>query len=165
MSWEQRKNVLRIFNTFKRLKDKIYIQDKEALESLNNSVLNASKQHSNNNLLFAKLLALSIRQNLHYYGSVKMAIKGISSELVKPINFQLEMLTMELNQRELNHYFNSIGIVDWKNSKELESNNIITNEKQKEIIEKLTKNWSFENVETSFYSSANDILKEINNYK
>ena len=33
------------------------------------------------------------------------------------------------------------------------------------MIKKLETNWSFENVNKSFYNTANDLLKDLTNYK
>lgn len=168
MGWIEKKSIQRIFNTFKRLKTGIYTEDIEALKQLNESNENASKTFVHGNLVFAKLYAISLRQNLNYYGSVKMAIKGINDELSKGINFQIEMLTKEINQKDLNDYFVSIGVNMDKvflnvSEQGIYENNILK-ENQKEIVEKLKNNWSFKNVEQSFYKSANDVLKDINNY-
>lgn len=168
MGWIEKKSITRIFNTFKRLKTGIYTEDIEALKQLNESNENASKSFVHGNLVFAKLYALALRQNLNYYGSVKMAIKGINEELSKDINFQLGMLTKEINQKEINEYFKSLGfdmdkvfISDSVNG--ILENNILK-ENEKEIVAKLKNNWSLENVSQSFYKSANDVLKDVNNY-
>lgn len=169
MGWIEKKSIARIFNTFKRLKDKVYSEDIDALKQLNEANENASKSFVHGNLIFAKLYALALRQNLNYYGSIKMAIKGINDELSKDINFQLEMLTKEINQKEINEYFKSLGfdmdkvfISDSVNG--ILENNILK-ENEKEIVAKLKNNWSLENVSQSFYKSANDVLKDVNNYK
>ena len=168
MGWIEKKSITRIFNTFKRLKSGVYSEDIDALKQLNEANENTSKALVHGNLVFAKLYAIALRQNLSYYGDVKMAIKGINEELSKDINFQIEMLTKEINQKDFNDYLISIGFEMDKHFisdsvKGVIENNIL-NENQKEIIEKLKNNWSFKNVEQSFYKSANDVLKDVNNY-
>lgn len=167
MSWEYKKAVSRIFSTFKRLNKQIYEEDVEALKLLNECIENQSKQAVHSNLIYSKILVLYLRQNLNFYGDIKTAIKALSVELGMPINYQIELLKSELNNNEFNKYIKSIGISDClnsesstKNAEELKT----IKDNQAEIIEKLMKSWSYENVEKSFYNSANDILKDINNY-
>lgn len=160
MSWELKRSVTRIFNVFKRNKDRIYKEDIEALKTLDEFINSDSKQVTTGNLLFAKLLALYLRQNLNYYGDIRTAIKALQKELKQPLNYQLQFLTKDLNHNEFINYLKSEG---------LQFENVIIDkspieQKQKEVLTKLKTEWSFEVVEKSFYNSANDILKEVENY-
>jgi len=40
----------------------------------------------------------------------------------------------------------------------------LASKEQKEVTEKILSSWTKEQVEKSFYNSANDLLKEIENY-
>jgi hypothetical protein len=60
-------------------------------------------------------------------------------------------LQQELNQRAVNDY--------------LEQNKTTTPETQNEFTKKLLESWSLENVEKSFYNTANEIIKNIDFYK
>lgn len=160
MGWEEKKALNRIFNTFKRIKNGIYQEDIDALKTLNESNELNSKQNVKDNLIFAKLYCIALRQNLDYYGSIKMAIKGINKQLGLPLNFQIEQLTNDLNHKDFCNYLKESGF-----SLELASNNdemVLNN--QKELYEKLSKSWDLKKVEESFYKSANEVLKDINNY-
>lgn len=160
MGWTEKKAINRIFNTFKRAKDKIYQEDVDALKVLNEFNEEQSKKFVEGNLVFAKLYAIALRQNLNYYGGIKMAIKGINSELSKPLDYHLQLFTKELNDNDFLNYIESIG-----GKMLLESDNThLLSEHQNEIKERLLTNWTKENVEKSFFKSANDVLKEINNY-
>lgn len=168
MNWQYKKAVTRIFNTFRRLNKNIYDEDVEALKSLNELIDASAKNFIHSNLVYAKLLAIHFRQNLHYYGNVKQAIEALSDELKNPLNYQIELLTQEINSVELSSYLESLGIdtnkIVLSNSEKGIKENEIIKENQKNIIEKLNKFWSFNNVENSFYNTANDILKDVNNY-
>lgn len=160
MSWEEKKALNRIYSTFKRLKTGIFKEDVEALKTLNEFNESISKKTVHGNLVFAKLYCICLRQNLNYYGSVKLAIKGINKELRLPLDFQIEQLTKEINHNEFIIYLKESGV-----DMSITSNNEnIIKENKKEFTEKFLNSWSKKQVEESFYKSANDVLKEINNY-
>lgn len=141
MSWELKRNVTKIFNAFKRNKERIYKEDIEALKNLDEFINESSKQLTKDNLLYAKILCVFLRQNIHHYKDVKFAIKELKFQLNIPLDRQIELLTYDLNLIEL--------------------------QKQKTpeaVLDKLKKPWNKEVVEKSFYNSANDLLKEIENY-
>ena len=141
MSWIHKKNVTRIFNAFKRNKERIYKEDIEALKNIDEFINDSSKHFTKDNLLYAKLLCVFLRQNVHHYKDIKFAIKELKFQLNISLDRQIELLTYDLNLIELQ--------------------NQDTPEK---VLEKLDKPWSKEVVEKSFYNSANDLLKEIENY-
>tara|TARA_R110000851_G_scaffold75456_1_gene166314 strand:- start:6101 stop:6529 length:429 start_codon:yes stop_codon:yes gene_type:complete len=141
MSWTSKKHIAKIFNAFKRNKERIYKEDIEALKELDEIVNQSSRQLAKDNLIYAKLLCLFLRQNIHYYKDVKMALKQLQFQLKTPLDTQLEMLTIDLN------------MVDLQNQ-----------ETDEQLLNKLLNSWTREQVEKSFYNSANDLLKEIENY-
>lgn len=160
MSWKEKASITRIFNVFKRNKERIYKEDIEALKTLDEFINSESKQLTTGNLLFAKLLAIHLRQNLNYYGDIKTAIKALQKELKHPLNYQLEFLTKDLNHNEFINYLKSEGL----NFENVIIDKSPIGDKQREVLTKLKTEWSFEIVEKSFYNSANDILKEVENY-
>ena len=141
MSWQNKKHITKIFNAFKRNKERIYKEDIEALKNLDEFINESSKTLTKDNLLYAKLLCVFLRQNIHYYKDVKFAIKELKFQLNIPLDRQIELLTYDLNLIEL---------------QKLDS--------AEQIFEKMYNAWSKEQVEKSFYNSANDLLKEIENY-
>jgi cupin superfamily acireductone dioxygenase involved in methionine salvage len=141
MSWEQKRYVTKIFNAFKRNKERIYKEDIEALKNLDEFINESSKNLTKDNLIYAKLLCVFLRQNVHHYKDVKFAIKELKFQLNIPLDRQIELLTYDLNLIEL---------------QKLES--------AEQVFEKMDNAWSKEQVEKSFYNSANDLLKEIENY-
>lgn len=164
MSWSTDNAVKRIFNSFKRLKNQIFEQDIEALKLLNEELINSQKTYVNDNILFAKLLSHILRNDLKHYGSMKMAIKNIDSILKTPITHHTEFLRTELNHKDFLEYIESLGMntdhLNHNNNNDLE----ILTENQKEVTAKLTKFWNYDKIEQSFYNTANEFLKDINNY-
>jgi len=141
MSWEKKRNVTKIFHAFKRNKDRIYKEDIEALKNIDEFIDEYSKSTAKENLLYAKLLCVYLRQNVHYYKDVKIAIRELKFQFSMSLDRQIELLTYDMNLVEI--------------SKQ---------ETPEAILEKLDNPWSKENVEKSFYNSANDLLKEVENY-
>ena len=162
MSWVTDNAFKRIVNVFKRAKH--YKEDIEALQLLNDEILNSQKNYVNDNILFAKLLSHTLRNELKHQGSMKMAIKSIDSILKVPISHHTEFLRMELNNKDFLDYAESLGIeTDHLNHNENNNNKILT-DNQKEVQEKLLKFWDYEKISKSFYNTANEFLKDINNY-
>jgi hypothetical protein len=141
MSWEQKRYVTKIFNAFKRNKERIYKEDIEALKNLDEFINESSKNLTKDNLIYAKLLCVFLRQNVHHYKDIKFAIKELKFQLNIPLDRQIELLTYDLN------------LISLQNETDA-----------KEVFKKMDNAWSKEQVEKSFYNSANDILKEIENY-
>ena len=169
MSWSEQNAFKRIYNVFKRNKNNIYSEDIEALKLLNTTLENKNKQFVTQNLLYAKLLAIQLNQNLMYYGSIEEAIKKIKSDLSLSLNYNLIYLQKNLNNTELINYFNSLGVntsnPNLLTDEQKHNDKNIISENQKEIIEQLKKNWDFELVEKSFVKTANELLKDINYYE
>lgn len=141
MSWEQKRYVTKIFNAFKRNKERIYKEDIEALKNLDEFINESSKTLTKDNLLYAKLLCVFLRQNIHHYKDVKFAIKELKFQLNIPLDRQIELLTYDLN------------LINLQSSKDAH-----------EVFKKMDNAWTKEQVEKLFYNSANDLLKEIENY-
>lgn len=169
MSWTEQNAFKRIYNVFKRNKNNIYSEDIEALKSLNTALENKNKEFVTQNLLYAKLLAIQLNQNLMYYGSIEEAIKKIKYDLSLSLNYNLIYLQKNLNNTELINYFKSIGVNTSNphllSDEQNKNDKNIISDKQKEIIEQLKKNWDFELVEKSFVKTANELLKDVNYYE
>ncbi len=165
MSWHTDNALKRIVNLFKRSKEKVYKEDIAALQLLSDEILNGQKNYVNDNQLFAKLLCCVLKNNLDNYGSMKIAVKKSKDILSTPIQTHIEFLRMKLNEIDKREYLESLNIDlnNYSDSQDLEINKILK-DNQKEIIEKLSKFWNYEKVEKSFYNSANEFLKDINNY-
>jgi hypothetical protein len=165
MSWIIQNSVNRIFNAFKRNKNNIYKEDIEALKLINEALLECEKTLVNDNILFAKLLSVQLRQNIIYFKDIGLAIKAVQRDLRNTVEFNINLLTLDLNNYELENYFKSIGIEKYNTLEEWEKNKQIISDNQQEISKKVLKSWSVEDVEKSFYKSVNQIIKDIENYK
>lgn len=171
MSWATDNAMNRVFNVFKRFneqKGKLWDNDVEALKTINTALENASKEYVTNNLLYAKLLAITLANELRYRKDIKDAIKGVSSELLKPLDFHLDFLKMHLNEVDLESHLRHLGLLDfdfWDVTQETQNKkNTIIQGIKPEMIDKIKHSWTLENVKKSFHKTANDFLKDIDNY-
>lgn len=162
MSWKDNKAIERIFNTFKRNNKFIYQQDVDALKQLKESIELSEKLYAEDNKLYLKLLIVVLKMNLDYYGNIKIAIKETDKFLKLSVENHIFILHRALNVNENLEFLKSKGI-DFDNLNKDETETLKANEK--EIIEKLMTSWSLENVEKSIYKTANDFLKDVDNYK
>ena len=167
MSWKEDNAIKRIYNAFMRNKPKIYAEDVNALKVVIDAIDESDKKHTVDNILFAKLLSIQIRQNLEFYGSMEVSLKKIDDELKRPLNYQTQILHKTLNSVEFDTYLKSIGLnVNFITTKEDEKkNNEIIFKQQKEISKNFIKDWSLEVVEKSFYKTANELIKNVNYYE
>jgi hypothetical protein len=167
MSWKNQNALKKIVSVLKRSKERnvpIYDNDIEAIKTLNTAIENISKSNVVDNLLFAKLLCYVIDRNLHNNGDIKASIKIAADILKEPLDFHIQMLHKNINDKELDNYFISLGIKEQKLKADEVSNNKVLKENEKEYLEKLKTNWSYDNVVKSFYNTANDFIKETDNY-
>lgn len=160
MSWKSDKSIDRVVKLYKRVPKQVFPEDIEAIKNINETILESEKDLVNDHVLFAKLVCYVLNLNLHHSGSMKGAIASLRTVLEKPISDQLEFLTMNLNQNELNNYFKSIGM----NFNVMEDNSEIIKSNEKEIIEKIKNNWTKQKVTKSFNNTVNEFIKDINNY-
>lgn len=149
MSWSTDNAVKRIFNSFKRLKNQIFTQDIEALKLINDTISESEKIYVNDNLLYAKLLCYILDRNLHCHDDIKIAIKNAADILKEPLEFHLGMLHKNINDKNILKHIENI---DFENTD------------QKELIKKLENSFSYKSIEKSFYNTANDFLRETDNY-
>lgn len=160
MSWKSDKSIERIVKLFKRVPKQVFPEDIQAIKNINETISESEKQLVNDHILFAKLVCYVLNLNLHRSGSMKEAIASLRSVLEKPISDQLEFLTMNLNQNELNNYFKSIGM----NFNVMGDNSEIIKSNEKEMIEKIKNNWTKQKVTKSFNNTVKEFIKDVNNY-
>ncbi len=166
MSFQTQKAINRVFNTFKRLKNSIFQEDVDALKTINEFFEESKKQTVQDNKLFAKLLCLQLCQNVNHYGNLDTALKVLKDEIEQPLEYNLQFLVTYINTAETLDFAKSIGINKvWMNQEEYDKQLETIKEHQKEFIEKLKTVWDFETVEKNFYNTANELLKDVNNYK
>jgi len=164
MSWQIENAFKKVFNVFKRFKEqkgKIWENEIEALKLLNSELEKKQGKYVNDNLLYAKLLCIALRYRTENYGHIKTALKSLKNDLETPLSHQIEFLQLTLNRIDDVNYLKSIGVdLDNENFSKIEE----LNGKEKEFLEKLKTNWTYEKVHKSFMNSANDFLQDINNY-
>ena len=159
-SWELKGAVNRIFNTFKRVKNGIYKEDVEALNKISDFIDSKAQNTVEGNLLYAKCLLLLIRQNNMFYGDIKITLKTIDSELKQSLDYHLELLTMEFNNLEFINFAKSKGV----DMDILKNDDSLVKQHKDEFQKKLLNSWNKSDLEKSFYKTANDFIKDVNNY-
>lgn len=162
MAWKETKSIERIFNTFKRLKKQVYSQDVDALKHLSESIDANDQKVTQDNILFAKLLSVVLAMNLEHYKDMGMAIKETSKMLKTPMGTHVEIFKMKINLLEDMSFLKSKG---FNLDERFAENPELTKEQEVELIEKLTSPWTYEKVEKSFYKTATEFLKDVDNYK
>ena len=167
MSWKEQNAIKRIFNSYKRAKSFIYKEDIEALKTVSEALESYKQKTAIDNILFAKLLAVHLTQNLQYYKSMDLALKKVDDDLKHSLTYHLTILQTAFNQTQYNNYLESLGIVtDFLCTKEQSANNEKIMIQNAEAIQKnFLKSWTYEQIEKSFYNSTNDFIKNIENYK
>jgi len=170
MSLELDNAMKRVFNVFKRFKEqkgKIWDNDIEALKTINQELENVKKQQAIDNILFLKLLTIHIKSELDYFKDISFAKQNIHKALSLPLSTHLELLRISLNQIDFENYIKSIGMSNnfLADKETVLNDNEILNKNQKEIVEKLGKFWTLENIEKSMYNTCNEFIKDIENYK
>jgi hypothetical protein len=169
MSWIEQNALKRVFNVFKRFKEmkgKLWDNDIESLQTLSTAIENNSKHYVNDNKLFAKLLAMQLRQEVNYFGNIKEAIANLGRGLSTPLDYHIENLRLELNNSDDMAYFKSLGLEFERDNRESRAKKIeLLQDNQREVIDKVEKFHKYDKVEKSFYNTANDFLKDTDNYK
>lgn len=160
MSWKSDKAIERIVKLFKRVKNQVFDEDIEAIKTINETIALNEQKFVNDNILYAKLLCYIIDKNLNHCRDIKSAIKIASDILKEPLDYHLQILHRDLNDIDQLNFFTSLGY-DFNSYK---NQNDILKVNEKEIIEKLKSNWDYKKVEKSFYNTANEFLKDTNNY-
>lgn len=161
MSWKSDKAIERLVRTFQRVKNQIFDQDVEAIKTINETIENSEKSHAVDNILFAKLLCVALRYRTEYYGDIKTALKSIDGDLKTTHKEHVKMLQISLNNVDKLNYLKSISFdLDNENLSKIEE----LKGNEKEFLEKLKTNWTFENVEKSLVKSVNDFIFNTDNY-
>lgn len=160
MSWKSDRAIERVVKLFKRAKSQIFDEDIKAIKTISETIEENEKKYVTDNMLYAKLLCYILNQNLHHHGSMKTAIKATNDIFKHPLNYHLQMLQKNLNDTDIYNYLESIGIEfgTYKNQDD------ILKQKEKEFLKRLQTNWELTKVSKSFYNTANEFLRDTDNY-
>ena len=166
MSWRTQNSLKRIFEAFKRNKDRIYSQDIESLKHLNSEIENSQNKYITDNILFAKLLCITLTDGLLHYKDINSAKNRIYKQLAEPMSYHTQMLKMQLEDIDRINFFESKGFdTNLCFNENLHDEKISKiKENEADIFKKLMEVWPLEKVEKSIYTTANDLLKDLTNY-
>ena len=171
MSWKSQKHLKRIFNLFKRAKEKkiLFQEDIDAFKELSDIIDELTQMQIKDNLLFQKLVANYLFMQTLNNCDIKQSIKKVNEILCESLENHLEKLKIALNDKEIINYFNSLGIKEYDGKietiEDLEKNKELVSTNQQEIIKKLNSSYEFKSVEKSFNRTIYEMLMDLNNYK
>ena len=141
--------------------------DKVALNKIIHDLNASAKENVQENILFAKLYAIVLKDFITHYNDVDFANKQINKELGYPLSFHLENLRIELNNNELMNFFKSKGVTDpylllpksWQEIHEvLDRNKAIFPEISIPEFLEVAETWDIDNVIAHFNNSVNQSL-------
>ncbi len=146
--------------------------DADALNSIIEFINNSNKQVVQDNLLLAKMYAFVLKEFINHYQDVNYASKQINSDILnKPLDYQLELLTMQLQSNEINQFFKILDLKPtWVAGQTLDE--IVINEEiNKESLSKVdaikfkevAETWNSQNVISNFEFNFNLALNTFKN--
>lgn len=144
----------RIYKTFARLKDKIYEEDINAFETLLNYFEETQKTIALTDKPYLKAIALLMYHYTQSSGSAKTGAFNLQKDLESPLGMLIENLKNQITNVNTIEFYKSVGLDTDLKLSELETK---IKENEKEIIEQLFKEFTFEVVEKSLYKTANDL--------
>lgn len=172
MSWKSQKHLKRIYNLFKRAKDKkiLFQEDLDAFKELNDEIDELTAYKVKDHVLLKKLMLYVFFSDINNGYTIEQSIKNLDRVFKNSTLYYLEILTKTLNNNSINEYFKSIGLEEKdftkiRTKEELDKEIEIISKNQKEMVLKLNSNYSVEQVEKSFVRTINEFINDINNYK
>jgi len=133
---------------------------------------NLSNQKAvNENLLFAKLYILVLKDLSNHYKSIDGANKVICDSLSKPIDFHIEILKQSLNHLEMDLYLQTLNLEPtWGNGlhlDEIRANELSNNATLKKVNTKLfletLETWDNDSVIAHLNYSVNELFNKYKN--
>jgi hypothetical protein len=145
--------------------------DIEAFNEIVKWISTSNEKIVHDNLLFAKLYLVVLKEFSNVYQSVDFANKEISKELSKPLGFHIEKLKQELNFIELNQYFKSLNLKptfnEGLNIEEIKSNIEQNKETFKDVDLNLVKEtfttWDNDSIIAHTNYSVNELFNKYKN--
>ena len=169
MSWKVENAIKKVFGCFSRNKKTIYESEIEALKIIVNEINNHNKALVHNNEVYAKLLAMHIKNEYRKYKSIDFAITQINKDLKKPLEYHLNVLSNCIISTEYLNYLKSLDIEATQEEQStidgLEKLEVkFFKQHEKGILDKLKTAYSDKEIKEKFYLTANDFLKDVENY-
>lgn len=171
MSYKDENAIKRIFNTFKRLNKNIFQQDIDALKQIKESLDFYKIRQVNDNKIYAKVLCLLIKERYMRLPDINMCIESVHRDIkLYSLGEQLEMLTIKLKTNHIASYLKECKIEvssdEFNDVEALTKREIEWHDKyEKKLFDEIIKTWNTEFVTDKFYTTANEILQDVDNYK
>ena len=146
--------------------------DADALNSIIEFINNSNKQVVQDNLLLAKMYAFVLKEFINHYQDVNYASKQINSDILnKPLDYQLELLTMQLQSNEINQFFKILDLkptwVAGQTLEEIAINEEINKESLSKVdvikFKEVAETWNSQNVISNFEFNFNLALNTFKN--
>jgi predicted transport protein len=170
MSFQTDKAIKRIFNTFKRLGKQIYKEDIDALKTINESLDFYKTSFVADNKIFAKLLALYLKEKYSNVKDIDFVIKQLNKDLEQPLSYHLELLKVKIQSTETIEYIKTLTIDVPEN--EFNDVEALTNRENefwdvhhKNIFKQIKEQYSADFINNNFYNTATEILQTVEFYK
>jgi hypothetical protein len=130
-----------------------------ALNKVISDLNKSSQETTQNHILFAKLYAICLRDFSKHYNDVDFANTMINKELSLSLDYQLQLLELELNRISLQEYFLSKNITDPLLKKE-------NFDRYKHLfgLTEIFDNWDKENLKANFEASVNQSIINFKNH-
>lgn len=171
MSYQDENSIKRIFNTFKRLSKNIFQQDVDALKHLKERLDFYKINQVNDNKVYAKMLCMLIKERYMRYKDINFALQTISKDLKgSSLDEHIELLTIKIRATEISTFLQSCKI-DVPHD-ELEDYEALCKREEewgkkfdKALLDKIIETWNTEFITDRFYTTANEMLQDVDNYK
>jgi hypothetical protein len=169
MSWKVENAIKKVFGCFSRNKKTIYDNEIEALKIIVDEINNHNKALIHNNEIYAKLLSMHILSEDRKYKSIDFAITQINKDLKYSLSYHIGILSTHIISGEFVQYLQTLKI----EATEEEQSTIEGLEKleqkffkqhEKGILDKLKTAYSHKEIQNKCYLTANDFLKDVENY-
>lgn len=165
MSWKSDRAIDRIVKLFKRAKNQVFEEDIKAVKTISETIQENENKFITDNVLFAKLLCFLMYKNIEHFGSVKESIKHIQTNILNwKLEEHIELLRLHLNKNDFDEFLNNLGLSKEFTGEENDYDLQILKSNEKEVIKNLSKFWNYKKVEKSFYNTANEFLRDTDNY-
>jgi len=170
MRWKVENAIKKVYACFSRNKKTVYESEIDAFKIMVDEINNHNKALVHNNEVYAKLLAMHIKNEYRRYRDVNFTIKKINDDLKYSLGFHLSELSNCIISLEFVQYLQTLEV----EATEEEQSTIEGLERledkffkhhEKGIFDKIKTSYSKTEIENKFILTANDFLKDVENYQ